>query len=110
MNQTKTKQLEIAEAAAKLGELDRLFWYAERNTGGKISTVLLEDKTLPVIPVVTDPDLYQQKDWKEWYKLSRLIAELLCKDAGAPVKHIYPAMTSIDELTNHDIKYEVWTR
>ena len=91
--QAKSKQKAILDEAGKRNELTTLAWFGESNRAGKGAVVMLEDRTLPIVPVVLWPALGNHRDQAD---LSRLLAELMCKSMrkrlGGTVE-IQPALT-----------------
>lgn len=107
--QAKSKQRAILDEAGKRGELHTLAWFGESSRAGKSAVIMLEDRTLPVVPVVLWPDLDGHRDQAD---LSRLLAELMCKSMrkrlGITVD-IQPALTDWAEMAKCGVeKWEEW--
>lgn len=107
--QGKAKQKAILDKAGECGELTTLAWFAESNRAGKSAVIMLEDRTLPVVPVVLWPQLGNHRDQAD---LSRLLAELMCKSMrrrlGITVE-IQPALTDWAEMEKCGVqRWEVW--
>ena len=107
--QAKSKQKAILDEAGKRSELTTLAWFAESNRAGKGAVIMLEDRTLPVVPVVLWPHLGNHRDQAD---LSRLLAELMCKSMrrrlGGTVE-IQPALTDWAEMEKCGVeRWEEW--
>lgn len=107
--QAKSKQRAILDEAGRRNELTTLAWFAESIRAGKGAVVMLEDHTLPVVPVVLWPHLGNHRDQAD---LSRLLAELMCKSMrmrlGITVE-IQPALTDWAEMAACGVKqWEEW--
>lgn len=107
--QAKSKQKAILDEAGKRNELTTLAWFAESIRAGKGAVVMLEDRTLPIVPVVLWPALGNHRDQAD---LSRLLAELMCKSMrrrlGGTVE-IQPSLTDWDEMAKCGVKrWEEW--
>lgn len=108
--QAKSKQRAILDEAAKRDELTTLAWFGESNRAGHSAVIMLEDKTLPVVPVVLWPRLGNHRDQAD---LSRLLAELMCKSMrlrlGGLHVDIQPALTTYEEMTACGVRqWEEW--
>lgn len=107
--QAKSKQKAILDEAGKRNELTTLAWFAESHRAGKGKVIMLEDRTLPIVPVVLWPDLGNHRDQAD---LSRLLAELMCRSMrmrlGGTVE-IQPALTDWAEMAACGVeKWEEW--
>lgn len=108
--QAKSKQRAILDEAGKRGELHTLAWFAESNRAGKGAVIMIEDRTLPVVPVVLWPALGNHRDQAD---LSRLLAELMCKSMrmrlGGLHIEIQPALTDWAEMAKCGVeRWEEW--
>jgi hypothetical protein len=107
--QAKSKQKAILDEAGKRGELHTLAWFGESNRAGKSAVIMLEDHTLPVVPVVLWPHLDGHREQAD---LSRLLAELMCKSMRKRlglVVDIQPALTDWAEMTACGVnRWEEW--
>lgn len=69
---------------------------------------MLEDRTLPIVPVVLWPHLDGHRDQAD---LSRLLAELMCKSMQRRLGavEIQPALTTWEEMANCGVeRWEEW--
>jgi len=106
--QTRTKQRQILDGAADLGELPLLCWYAASNAAGKETTIALANHTLPIVPVVPWPALGGHREQSE---LTRLLAELMCKSMRRHLqttREIAPALSMFEALHAQGIAWEEW--
>lgn len=107
--QAKSRQKAILDEAGRRNELHTLAWFAESIRAGKGKVVMLEDRTLPIVPVVLWPSLGDHRDQAD---LSRLLAELMCKSMrrrlGGTVE-IQPALTDWAEMAACGVeRWEEW--
>lgn len=110
MNQTKTSQLKLCESAAKAGRLQDLCWLGTNLSRGHTMGIPGEPPIVPVVPIVEQEDLYKPADWREWFDLSRLLAEIMCKEGSRhnhPIEFV-PAVAEYTKLAEKGWKTEVW--
>jgi hypothetical protein len=119
--QAKSKQKDILKAAAKVGELNQLYWFAESHKAGVTAVVALGDgtSTLPVVPVIVS-DVSITVDGKtvvcnpnsvEQAELSRLIAETMCRDMKQKAdlkREVQPALCDAGEMKRLGATWTEW--
>lgn len=108
--QAKSKQKTILDEAGRRGELTTLAWFGACSRAGRESVIMLEDRTLPVVPVVLWPALDGHREQAD---LSRLLAELMCKSMrvrlGGLHVDIQPALTDWAEIARCGVqRWEEW--
>lgn len=106
--QNKTQQNRIIDGAAAMGELHTLCWFGAAYAAGRESVIMLEDRTLPIVPMVPWPQLGCPRDQVE---LSRLLAEIMCRSMRrrlATHREILPAISSYDEIAALGVQWEEW--